>query len=243
MLHRATLSVLLVVASLFASAQGWKQVDGKGEVVRKALTVPAFHGIEVEGSMDVVITPASVQSVEVEGQENLVALVTTEVRNGVWVIGTSSGYGTNKPFVVHLRVPVIDVVEVNGSGDVKADGAFTAGAVQLAVNGSGDLDLAFTASNVDVRVQGSGDVKVSGSCTELRAAVVGSGDINARDLKAESVQASVSGSGDIVVHATKRLNAAISGSGDVVYAGDPMTVDKRIDGSGEVRALRTSGKL
>ncbi len=103
--------------------------------------------------------------------------------------------------------------------------------------------MAFVASSVDAQVQGSGDVTVAGSCAQVSAEVAGSGDINARDLQAESVQASVSGSGDITVHATKRLKAAISGSGDITYAGDPMTVDTQIDGSGEVRALRTSGKL
>lgn len=243
MIRRISLAVLLVSSCLVSSAHGWQQVTGKGAVVRRSLTVQAFHGFAVEGAMDVIITPASVQSVEIEAQENLIGLVTTEVRNGVWRIATREGYSTSEPFVVHIRVPVIDVVELDGSGNVKADGSFTAGAVKLAVNGSGDIDMAFAARSVDVQVQGSGDVTVAGSCTELRAAVVGSGDINARDLQAESVQASVSGSGDIVVHATKRLNAAISGSGDVVYAGDPMTVDQRIDGSGEVRALRTSGKL
>lgn len=237
MARRSSLSILLVAASLFSTALWGQQVEGKGAVVRSSLTVQAFHGIQVEGSMDVVITPASVQSVEVEAQENLIGLVTTVVRDGVWTISTSSGYSTNKPFVVHIRVPLIDQVEVNGSGDVKADGSFAAGSVSLSVNGSGDLYLTFTASTMDIQVQGSGDVKVSGSCTQLRAAVAGSGDITARDLKAESVQASTNGSGDIVVNVTKQLDAAISGSGDIVYAGTPTIVDKQVNGSGEVRAL------
>lgn len=240
MFRTALLTTLFFLAS---SAFAWDHVQGAGNVVRKPLTVQAFHGIRVEGALDVVITPASVQQVEVEAQENLVGLVTTSVQGGVWTIATSKGYSTNKPFVVHIRVPVIDVVEVEGSGDVKADGSFTAGEVKLGVQGSGDLDLAFTASRIDVRVQGSGDVKLVGSCVELRAEVSGSGDIQARGLKAESVRATTAGSGNMVVYSTKRLNAAISGSGDITYAGDPATVDTSVDGSGEVRALRTSGKL
>jgi DUF4097 and DUF4098 domain-containing protein YvlB len=243
MIRRISLVLVLVTMSLLSMAHGWQQVAGKGEVVRKPLTVDAFHGFVVEGSLDVIVTPASVQSVEVEAQENLIGLVTTEVRGGVWRIGTREGYSTNKPFVVHIRVPVIDVVELDGSGNVKADGSFTAGAVKLAVNGSGDIDMAFAASSVDVQVQGSGDVTLSGTSAQVSVAVAGSGDINARNLRAESVQASVSGSGDITVHATKRLKAAIAGSGDITYTGDPGTVDTSMDGSGEVRALRTSGKL
>jgi DUF4097 and DUF4098 domain-containing protein YvlB len=240
MFRTVLLTTLFFLAS---SAFAWDHVQGAGNVVRKPLAVQAFHGVRVEGALDVVITPASVQQVEVEAQENLVGLLTTSVQGGVWTIATSKGYSTNKPFVVHIRVPVIDVVELDGSGNVKADGSFTAGAVKLLVNGSGDIDMAFAASSVDVQLQGSGDVNLAGTSAQVSVAVAGSGDINARNLRAESVQASVSGSGDITVHASKRLKAVIAGSGDITYSGDPATVDTSMDGSGEVRALRTSGKL
>lgn len=233
----------LSLLTITMAAKAGNHVEGSGNVVRKALTVPAFHGIQVEGALDVVLTPATTQQVEVEAQENLVGLVTTEVRNGIWTIRTREGYSTSKPFVVHISAPVIDAVAISGSGDVKGSGLFAAGTVQLSVQGSGDLDLAFTATSIAVSVQGSGDVKLAGSCTEVNAAVQGSGDINAKGLKTESARAASSGSGTITVFATKRLNAVVSGSGDVLYAGDPQTVDRQVSGSGEVRVLRDSGRL
>ena len=218
-------------------------MEGSGNVVRRTLELQAFHGIAVEGSIDVVLTPSGSQKVEVEAQENLVGLVTTEVLNGVWTISTSKGFSTTKPFVVHISVPVIDVVRIDGSGDVKGTAAFTAGRVQLAIQGSGDIDLAFNASTLDASVEGSGDVKLSGRCVDLKANVQGSGDINARDLVAENASVSTAGSGNITVFTSGRLNAAVAGSGDVVYSGEPANVSTSISGSGEVRALRTSGRL
>ncbi len=233
----------LSLLTITLTAKAASHVEGAGNVVRRSLSVPPFHGIRVEGALDVVLTPAPAQQVEVEAQENLVDLVTTEVRNGIWTIRTREGYSTDKPFVVHISAPVIDAVSIDGSGDVKGQGPFAAGKVHLGIQGSGDLDMAFTATAVDVAVQGSGDVKLAGTCSDLNAAVQGSGDINARDLKAESARASSTGSGDITVCATKRLNAAVAGSGDVVYTGDPQTVDKQVAGSGEVRPMRSSGRL
>jgi hypothetical protein len=238
--------LLLPVVSLLVitlAAKAGHQVTGSGPVVRKALAVPAFHGIHVEGSMDVVVTPANGQQVQVEAQENLVDLVTTEVRNGIWTISVREGYRTSQPFVVHISAPLLDEVSSMGSGDVKGLGPFTAERVRLSVQGSGDLDMAFTATAVDVVVQGSGDVALAGTCSELSATVQGSGDIDAKDLKAEHARATSSGSGDITVFATKRLKAVVAGSGDVVYGGGPQHVEKQVAGSGDVRALRTSGKL
>ena len=241
---RAT--ALFIVLSLFTQgmlAAPCVHVKGSGNVVRKVLSVEAFHGIAVDGSIDVVLTPSGNQQVEVEAQENLIGLVTTEVRNGVWVIGTSKGYSTDKPFVVHISAPVIDVVSIGGSGNVKGTGAFTAGWVRLSVQGSGDMDLAFISGALDASVAGSGDIKLEGRCTDLRVLVQGSGEINAKGMVAENASASTSGSGDISVHTSGRLDASVAGSGDVVYEGEPANVSTNVAGSGEVRAARTSGKL
>ena len=243
MARLSTFCAALAFTTVGAFAAPCDHVEGSGSVVRKALSVQAFHGIAVEGSIDVVLSPAGSQKVEVEAQENLVGLVTTDVRNGVWTISTSKGFSTSKPFVVHVSVPVIDMVRIDGSGDVKGTGAFTAGRVDLAIQGSGDIDLAFNASSVEASVHGSGDIKLNGRCTDLKADVQGSGDINAKELRVESAFASTAGSGNITVYTSGRLTAVITGSGDVVYSGDPANVTTSVVGSGEVSASRTSGRL
>ena len=44
----------------------------------------------------------------------------------------------------------------------------------------------------------------------------------------------VSGSGNARVYASGSLNATISGSGNVGYSGNPANVEKDISGSGEI---------
>lgn len=224
---------VLVAASLSAPCD---HVKGTGDVVKKTVPVGSFHGILVEGAIDVEVTPGTAQQVEIEAQANLIELVTTDVRNGIWTIGTGEkGYSTDKPFVVHITVPSIDRVAIEGSGDVKALGAFTADEVELSVQGSGDLSWTTDAKSIKTTVQGSGDIRLTGSCTALTAAVQGSGDINARGLSAGSASASTSGSGDIIVNTSGELTASVEGSGDVVYQGSPAQVRSSVNGSGEVR--------
>ena len=52
-------------------------------------------------------------------------------------------------------------------------------------------------------------------------------------LRADEGDVSFEGSGDVEVHATRRLAVQIEGSGSVSYAGDPE-VTQQIEGSGDV---------
>ncbi len=239
---RTLLAVSAIMATAIASSAPCDHVKGAGAVVKKTLNVAQFHGIDVQGSIDVVLTKAAEQSVEVEGQANLVDLVTVEVSKGVWTITTSKDYSTDKPFIVHIHVPVIDEVSISGSGDVKSESTFAAGDVHLSIEGSGDMVLGFNAKSVKADIQGSGDIKLSGTAQSFGASVEGSGDINAKNLAAETAAVSTAGSGDITVNATGSLTASIEGSGDVLYKGSPANISRNVAGSGEVRALESMAR-
>lgn len=239
---RTLLTISALAASILSFCAPCDQVKGTGAVVKKTLNVAAFHGIEVEGSIDVVLTQAAAQKVEVEAQANLIELVTVEVSKGIWTITTKQGYSTDKPFTVHISVPMIDQVSISGSGDVKSESTFAADKVQLLIAGSGDIVMAFNAKTVKAEVQGSGDIKLNGSTQAFAASVEGSGDINAKNMTAETAAVSTSGSGDITVNATGTLTASIEGSGDVLYKGHPTNVIHNVAGSGEVRALESMAR-
>ena len=220
-----------------ASAQGWDQVKGTGEVVNKPLTVEAFHGIVVEGAMNVMITQGSTQQVSVEAQENIAALVTTKVNKGVWTIGAGNkGYTTSKPFVVHIVASAIDVVRIEGSGDVTGQGLFASEVVDLDIEGSGNITMAFKTGSLEAEIQGSGNVILSGECDRLKATVEGSGNVQAQKLTCAQAEVRIAGSGGISLNASESLSATIEGSGDVVYTGKPAQVKKQEAGSGRVRA-------
>lgn len=209
-------------------------ITGKGAVVKRPLQLQPVHAITLQGSLDVQLTQGEGQSVEVEAQENLVDLVETTVKDGHWTIRTRACYRTDKPFVVHLRVPKIDRVTVQGSGDVVGTGTFAGNSFNLDVQGSGDLKINVNGVSVKTSVQGSGAVKLSGTCEDLAATVQGSGDVKAAELKAGRARVSVMGSGDITLQTNGALEGEIMGSGDVEYVGTPSPLSVQVTGSGRV---------
>lgn len=229
----------LLAASLFsfALAANADCIKGVGEVVKKPLSVDAFHGISLQGSMDVVLTQGSTQSVEVEAQANLIELLETKVSNGVWSIETNDGFTTNKPFIIHITVPMIDKVSLDGSGDITCNGTFSCDAMELAIAGSGNISMNFDSQKADADIAGSGDMVLSGTCGKLKVGVAGSGDVDARKLKTSDAVVDIAGSGDVILDASQSLEASIAGSGDVSYKGAPARISRNVMGSGEVRSL------
>ena len=233
-----TLTILLgLLLTTFVPAAECDPVKGTGEVVKRTITVDAIHGIKVMGSMDVILTQAATRSIEIEAQANIAELVSTTVRNGIWYLDTDKSYNTNKDFIVRISVPNIDLVHIDGSGDVKAMSRFTGNEVDLCIAGSGDMTMDYAAKHIEASISGSGSIRLSGTCEELKASIAGSGDVIATKLNAARADVAIAGSGDISLTAQETLHASIAGSGNVTYKGSPRAIHKNIAGSGEVRAL------
>lgn len=208
---------------------------GTGPVVERAVEVEPFHGLAVQGSMGVRLTPGPVQRITVEGQSNLIDLLTTEVKHGIWRINTRKCFRTNEPFVVHITMPTVDFLSMQGSGDITCLGRFSMPEIALEVQGSGDMDLNVEVQRINALIQGSGSIDLQGTCGTLSATVQGSGDIDADALTTRIVEATVQGSGDISALITDTLTANIGGSGNIRYTGRPAVVNTNIAGSGEVK--------
>ncbi|MCB9182755.1 MAG: DUF2807 domain-containing protein [Flavobacteriales bacterium] len=214
------------------------QVRGTGETVHRVLVLPDFHGIVLEGAMDVELTPSDARSVEVEAQGEIVDLVTTEVKDGIWRIGTKRSYSTDQPFVVRIAAPLIDQVSVEGSGDVEGKGSFKMGRAQLSIEGSGSIALELDAGELHAEVDGSGGMRLSGACGSFMAAIDGSGGIDAHALRVGDARLEIGGSGSMQVDATGEVDAVIEGSGDVRLMREPAALKQKVSGSGEVRVAR-----
>ncbi|MBL0129557.1 MAG: DUF2807 domain-containing protein [Flavobacteriales bacterium] len=210
-------------------------VKGTGPVVHRTVTLEPIKGFVLEGSMDVQLSRSATQGIDIEAQENIAALITAELRDGIWHISTSKSYSTSAPFIIHIDVPSIEVVKVDGSGDVIGNGEFEQDRAMFDVSGSGSITLAMFAERIDARIDGSGDVRLTGQCDLLDAKVHGSGDVNAGELELENLNAMIDGSGNITANASGKVDARISGSGDVVLLRQPTAITQHVDGSGAVR--------
>ncbi|MBN1295333.1 DUF2807 domain-containing protein [bacterium] len=209
-------------------------VQGDGPVIVDQRNVEAFTGIRVNGSMDVTVTQGEQQTVAVHGEENLIPLIETIVRDDTLVIGSRNGIVSSQEIRVIITIPRLNAVQVDGSGEIEATGVWTGEEFVAVVNGSGDITVKMCdVDRITCRVSGSGDATLSGSTRELTCHLNGSGDIDASEMAAVQANAELHGSGDIRIRASATLNAKVVGSGDIHCTGD-AEITRSIVGSGSI---------
>jgi len=190
-------------------------IRGSGVAVTEERTVAEFTKIEVGGASDVDVQVGGEVRIEVTADDNLIGHVRTRVENGTLKIDTSDGsYAFRKGPEVRVSVPTLEGITLAGSSDAKVAGV--------------------EAESFRAQVAGSADLTVAGTTQDLEAWVSGSGTLDLFDLEARNVTVRVSGSGDANVVALESLDAKVSGSGDVRYRGDPPRTNTSVSGSGTV---------
>ena len=235
----AVLACTVAPPAAMAWPFGGEQVEGNGSVTRQVRQVGSFNGIALGLPGRLELRSGSVDSVTVETDDNLQALVETRVEDGMLRIRPAKRKlnlrTRNLKIVVTARQ--IERLSLGGSGTIDAD-VLRAKRLDMDVGGSGKIQIGrLEAETVAASVAGSGDLRADGGAVrELSVSIGGSGNVDLGKIAADTARVSVAGSGDVTVWAKNDLRASIAGSGDVGYYGDPK-VSRSVAGSGEVRRI------
>jgi hypothetical protein len=178
--------------------------------------VAPFTAIEVRGFSEVRITCQEPRGLELRTDHGTLPGVSTEVHGSTLIIDRRRHDAPRQLVQVIITVPDIESVVLSGSGDVR---------LYKVKNDSLELVLS-----------GSGEIRAAGETGVLTARLSGSGSMDLSGLHAGKTDITLSGSGDAQVYAVEELNASLSGSGDVIYHGGPKVVNKRVSGSGSINA-------
>jgi hypothetical protein len=210
----AILVAVLVDRILFDSSST-PAGTGSGAAATQTRSLPPFTGVELAGDNNVVVRVGPRQSVVVHADSNLLTRVTTRVRSGTLVIGTTPGnLNAKSPMFVVVNVPSLDGLTLQGAGNIAATG--------------------IDEPRLTVALPGSGNIDATGAATRLDVTISGQGTAALRGLTARHATAALTGDGTIMVTATNSLAARVSGSGTILYEGNPAHVAQRVTGSGTI---------
>jgi hypothetical protein len=206
---------------------------GSGEVVSETRTVEGFDEIDLRGVGEVRITVDGTESLMIEAEDNLIDVLTSEVRGGTLVLGTDRPIRPTEDVIFTVTMETLRGVEISGSGSVIVTG-FSADSFTMDVSGSGSAEImALAADDVFARISGSGAVVMTGDADSLDLSISGSGAFDGEGLETDVGEVDLSGSGSATVNVSEDLDVRVSGSGNVEYLGDP-SVSISTSGSGNV---------
>jgi hypothetical protein len=191
-------------------------VKGSGVLKNEERSVGDFSKIESKGAFDVFVKIGPRGKIKLEGDDNLLPLVSTSVEKGTLILSTQESINPKKDMKVWITVPKLDAFELKGAGDVSFE----------------DLNQ----DTFDLKVKGAGDISGNGRVKTLSVQVDGAGDVEFFDVKAEEIDATIRGAGDLDVYASKRLTAKVFGVGDIRYKGRPAKITREVKGLGDISA-------
>lgn len=188
---------------------------GSGKTKVEKRTVPAFSAVNLSGAYEVEIVAQKEQSVEIEGDDNLLSLVKTEVNgSGVLSVYNEKSFSTKNAIRVRISVPQLDAISSSGASDIVATGV--------------------KADEFNIDTSGAGNVKVAGETKTLGIEMSGAGEVDAKDLRAENVSVNSSGAANADVYASADLRVSASGAGSINYYGDPKNVSEDVSGAASI---------
>jgi Putative auto-transporter adhesin, head GIN domain len=231
--------ILLSLAGCSANGQFGK-IEGSGKTIKETRNTGSFKGVQLSGSMEVILSRGPDFNVVVEADDNLLEYIDTKVKDDVLRIGTNTPnlkWVSTKNITVYVTLPELIIARVSGSGNLKTDDVFsTDGSFDAAVSGSGNCKLNIKTQKLEARVSGSGSITITGTADDTRIMLSGSGNYRGLNLETKDASVTISGSGGVETTVNGNLDARISGSGSVRYKGN-ASVNVRTSGSGRVSKI------
>jgi hypothetical protein len=202
-------------------------------------TTGDFTGIKAGDSFNINITQSDANTVKVDAPENVLSQIKTEVKDGILVISSEGNLKTDKDITISIGIKTLNSLDVSGAADVRSENQLKTDKLSIESSGAGDVHLDLIAGEIKGSVSGAGDVTMKGTAQLLDISVSGAGELKASELEAEKVKAKVSGAGNAKVYAKQSLDAEVSGAGDVIYKGNPVDRNVNISGAGSVRESKS----
>ncbi|GAA4299506.1 head GIN domain-containing protein [Aestuariibaculum suncheonense] len=211
-------------------------VKGNGNVITEERSISEpFTAIKATEGLDVYLTQSNQTSVTVEADENLQALIITEVIDGTLKIHCEKNIGRCKSKKVIVNFKDISSIKSTSGSDVFSTNTIIADYLNLESTSGSDMKLDVNTNSLICKTTSGSDLKVSGKTKKLVVESTSGSDFKGANLIAESSQVKASSGADITVNSLKELTADASSGADIKYLGQPESISKNSSSSGSIK--------
>lgn len=195
-------------------------VRGSGNRIKEKRDVGSFTSISTEGAFEIEVVCQKAPSLEIQGDDNILPLVSTDVSNNVLHVRSTRNYSVSESIVIKIAVADLSGISASGAGsfvvtDVKND-------------------------KFEITANGAPTIRVSGETKALNIDANGAGKVDTHKLRAGRVEVKSKGVAKVEVYASEQLDVTVSGPSQVIYHGDAV-VHKTVHGPGSVEKKVAEG--
>jgi len=175
-------------------------------------------------------------SLEIKGDENLVALIRHNIYDGRLTLSAYNRYRSQKNLSIYLRTNELKQIEAGFIGDIRMNRAFTGEEMEIVMKGVGSLQAdSLYITSLTVRTEGVGSANLAGKAAKTTLETAGTGNINAYDLLSDAIYARVNGVGAIQCNPVDFLEGRVYGIGSITFKEEPTNKDVSSFGIGRIK--------
>jgi hypothetical protein len=219
-MKKLALLVSLVVLAAGCHHGRFAEISGSGKRELQKRNVAPFTSISAEGAFTIEVTCQKDQSLEVEGDDNVLEFVTAEVSGNILRLKNTKNYSTHEPVKFRISVPNLEGLSVNGAGRID---------IKNMKNDKFEIDT-----------NGAPTIVVSGDTKVIDVGANGAGKVDAHNLHASRGVVDTRGVARVDLDVSDQLDVTVQGPATVTYKGDPV-VNKTIHGPGKVEKRTSEG--
>ena len=216
----AWLLLLLAVLAAGCHHRVRSDIQGSGKREIQKRDVPSFTAISTSGAFTIEVTCQKDASLEVEGDDNVLGVITAEVHGNVLQLRNTQSYSVNEPVKFKISLPNLEALSVSGAGRIDIKG--------------------MNNEKFEIDSTGAASINVSGNTKVVDIDSSGAGKIDTSNLHASRGVVDSKGVTRIDVDVKDQLDVTIAGPSTVTYKGDPV-VNKTIRGPGKVERRGSEG--
>lgn len=171
-----------LISGLLLSSCDWlpdQTIVGTGDVETMEVSVPDFEGVSVTGTCNVDIVIGETQSILLHAQQEILNVMSYEVKNRILQIGFKPDYtvNTSKEISASIVIPKVSHVSITGAGDFMLAGTKQE-LLDIHITGTGNVSaFDLEVSDCTIRISGAGNCEVN-VAESLDVLISGVGNVN-----------------------------------------------------------------
>lgn len=216
-------------------------VRGDGHVISKKRKISNdFIRINASRGLDVYITKSKNISLEVEADENLHDLITTEVKDGTLYITASKNIYTASAKKIHVSANNINEILVNSGAEVYSENTFNSEKLVINVSSGAHAKMDVRVQDLTCNSSSGAGIELRGEADVFRASSSSGSDIEAYDLTTRECDVNASSGSDIELMVTDKFVGKATSGADIKFKGQPRKAEKVNNSGGSIRSIGRS---
>jgi hypothetical protein len=195
-----------------------------------------FSKIDFKGAGEVIILQGETCALDIQGDQELVEKVKTEISDGMLTITFQAdeivwrglkGIVEESRLRYDIKVKSLEALKLDGAGSIHSD-TLTGESLKIQHDGLGKIVLTNLAyEGLDVDLGGLGEIEVDGEVQKQSVHIRGAGAYKAALLKSQDAEIAVNGAGMAKVWVETKLIASLTGAGSIKYKGAPVLEESK----------------